>query len=141
MRVRPLIRDDTVQALALYRDLSIPGDQFHPACFHAVLDHPGTTVLGTVSEGRLLGMLTLHLLPNVTRGGRPYALIENVVTHPDHRGQGIGRITMQAAIDRAWAANAYKIMLLTGRQTGAKGFYQALGFDGQEKHGMVLRQP
>ncbi len=47
---------------------------------------------------------------------------------------------MQAAIDAAWAEDAYKIMLMTGQKRGARGFYEALGFDCEDKFGMVLRR-
>ena len=34
-------------------------------------------------------MATLHLLPNLTYGGWPYALVEIVVTRRAHHGQGL----------------------------------------------------
>ena len=73
-------------------------------------------------------------------GGRPYGLIENVVTLAPHRGQGLGRAVMQALIAAADVADAYKIMLLTGQGRDAKGFFLALGFDADEKHGLILRR-
>ena len=85
-------------------------------------------------------MATLHLLPNLTYTGRPYALVENVVTLRAHHGQGLGRAVMQAVIAQAWAADAYKIMLLTGQSNTAKGFYLKLGFDPDEKQAMTLRR-
>ena len=47
---------------------------------------------------------------------------------------------MQAAIDAVWAADAYKVMLVTGQGTGARGFYERLGFRADEKHGMQMRR-
>ena len=85
-------------------------------------------------------MATLHVLPNMTHGGRPYALVENVVTLATHRQRGFGRRVMEAIAQAAWAQDCYKIMLLTGRQNRAKGFYQSLGYDPDEKYGMVLRR-
>jgi hypothetical protein len=40
----------------------------------------------------------------------------------------------------AWAANAYKTMLLTGTTSGVKGFYEKLGFRADLKHGMTIRR-
>ncbi|MEP6269224.1 MAG: GNAT family N-acetyltransferase [Paracoccaceae bacterium] len=110
----------------------------HP--FHAVLAHPGTTVFGAEGAGDLLGMVTLHLLPNVTWHGRSYGVIENVFTHQNHRKRGVGRSIMQMALDHAWKETAYKVMLKAGQQRGARGFYQALGFTDVDKFAMVLRQ-
>ena len=35
---------------------------------------------------------------------------------------------MEKLVAAAWAAGAYKIMLLTGKTQGAAGFYRKLGF-------------
>lgn len=138
---RPLTSDDHTAALALYRtlakDQAIDPDPKH---FATLIAHPGTTIYGTEDHGTLHAMATLHLLPNITQGGRPYGLIENVVAHPNARGQGHGRMAMQAAIDAAWDSDAYKIMLLSGQNTGALGFYERLGFTADQKHGLQLRR-
>ena len=105
-----------------------------------VLAHKGTHVIGLFEGRALLAMATLHLLPNMTFGGRAYALVENVVTRGERQGQGLGRQVMERVIDMAWAEGAYKIMLLTGRDLGARGFYEKLGFTGDEKHAMTLRR-
>lgn len=138
---RPLGAKDHAGALALYR--ALVGDQTidtTQAQFAALLDHPGTTLFGVTAQDTLCAMVTLHILPNITQGGRPYALIENVVTLPDRRGQGHARLALQAAIDAAWNADAYKIMLLTGQDAGARGFYERMGFKANEKFGMQLRR-
>ena len=67
-------------------------------------------------QGGLWGTATLVVMPNLTQNGRPYALIENVVTHVEKRGQGIGKAVMAAAIALARTLGAYKVMLVTGRQ-------------------------
>ncbi|MHA1571402.1 MAG: GNAT family N-acetyltransferase [Alphaproteobacteria bacterium] len=106
----------------------------------ALLEHPGTIVLGAEVDGLLVAIVTLHILPNMTFGGRPYALIENVVTAQAYRGRGIGRRTMEEAVAAAWAAGASKIMLLTGPKRGVRGVYEQLGFT-DEKVGMTMRAP
>ena len=141
MPIRNLHIGDFAAALKLYQILTrdpVPVSDSRDA-FAAVLNHPGTSILGMDHGGSIIAMTTLHLLPNMTSGGRPYALIENVVTDPEYRGQGIGRKVLEACIERAKAANGYKIMLLTGEARGVRGFYEKLGFSGHEKHGMILR--
>ena len=135
---RALTSTDHPDVLPLYDVLD--GASRDPAAYHAILDHPGTTIFGSFDGARLCAMVTLHILPNMTQGGRPYALIENVVTHAEHRGVGHGRQVMEAAVSAAWAADCYKIMLLTGRTAQARGFYEALGFSADEKWGMTLRR-
>lgn len=140
MIVRRLTPDDARDAIALYReltgDLPVAGEDR----FAAVLTHPGTAVFGADVEGRIRSVLTMHILPNMTYGGRPYALVENVVTAKTAQGQGLGRAVMEHAMSVAWAADVYKIMLLTGKELGARGFYEKLGFTADEKFGMTLRR-
>ena len=57
------------------------------ATFQTMLDDPRIQVL-VAERGGLLSTLTLVIVPNLTQGARPYALIENVVTRADVRGQG-----------------------------------------------------
>lgn len=141
MPVRQLTPDDFDQALRLYRVLTrdpVPVS-VNPQDFEALLSHPGTTVFGMDNGAEITSMITLHLLPNMTSGGRPYGVVENVVTDSVHRGKGMAKAVMQSVVEHAQRNNAYKIMLLTGTARDALGFYQKMGFSGHEKHGLVLR--
>jgi GNAT superfamily N-acetyltransferase len=81
------------------------------------------------------------VIPNLTRGGKPYALIENVVTHAAYRGRGFGQAVLRAAVERAWAARCYKAMLMTGsKRASTLAFYEAAGFE-QSKTGFQVRRP
>ena len=140
MTVRPLAAQDSAAALVLYRHLAGHGSVADAAVFETLVAHPGTTVFGAFAADDLAAIATLHVLPNMTQGGRPYALVENVVSHSAHRGTGQGRKVVQAAIDAAWDANCYKIMLLTGQTAEARGFYEKLGFGADEKWGMTIRR-
>lgn len=48
---------------------------------------------------------------------------------------------MDAVARHAWERGAFKIMLLTNQSRGVCAFYETLGDTGNEKHGMVLRNP
>lgn len=143
-RIRPLTASDYADARALYvelvGDIPVPEGAAGQARFDTILAHDGTTLWGAEVDGRILAMATLHILPNLTFDARPYALIENVVTLRRHRGSGLGSAVMAAAIAAAWSAGAYKIMLLTGKTLGARGFYEKLGFSDQDKYGLTLRR-
>lgn len=140
-QVRRLDRNDSAAALVLYNELTFGPPAQDAGAFEAVLDHPGTQVFGAFQGDALTAMVTLHLLPNVLWDARPYALIENVVTQAAYQRRGFGRLAMQAAIDAAWGANAYKVMLMTGQKRGATGFYEALGFSSEDKFAFVIRRP
>ena len=147
MELRAARTEDFESAVALYGDygdvVPVPRGPEGLALWQSIVEHPGTTVHVAVLEGRLVGAATLHVLPNMTYGGLPYALIENVITARDQRGKGIGSEVMERAIEAAWAAKVYKIMLLTGqdRADGAvRRFYEKLGFSTEDKHGMTLRR-
>ena len=147
MEFREARVEDFESAVALYKDYGNPIPVAHGvdglARWTAIVTHPGTTVHVAALDGRLVAAATLHILPNMTYGGRPYAFIENVITARDQRGKGIGHQVMEKAIETAWAADVYKIMLLTGqdRADGAvRRFYEKLGFSAEEKHGMTLRR-
>ncbi|WP_421782085.1 GNAT family N-acetyltransferase [Kiloniella litopenaei] len=168
MLIRLARETDYAAAVKLYAEFGgdvpgISGDE-GLARWREILAHPGTSVIVAADEGKdataggqekgqacdpdpscvpVCAIVTLHVLPNMTYLGRPYALIENVITSQRYRGKGLGRLVMERAIDMAWEAGAYKIMLLTGKgrkDGGAKGFYESMGFSDEDKHGMTLRK-
>ena len=70
----------------------------------------------------------LVVCPNFSRSGRPFALIENVVTHREHRKRGYGRKIVRHAIDMAWQRGCYRVTLMTGsRREETLRFYEAAG--------------
>jgi GNAT superfamily N-acetyltransferase len=147
MQIRLAETSDFEGACALYRQLggklAVLEGVDGKARWQELLNHQGSFVFVGDDNRFITSIISLHLLPNMTNMGRPYAMIENVVTDSEHRGKGIGRKVMQAAIEYAWEKNAYKIMLLTGKDRedgGAVGFYERLGFRGDEKHAMTMRK-
>jgi GNAT superfamily N-acetyltransferase len=106
--------------------------------FRAIWRHPGWT-----PSSRFLAVrfsCTLIVIPTLTRGGKPYALIENVVTDARYRGRGYGTRLLQAAVQAAWSADCYKVMLLTGsKQPSTLKFYENAGFE-QTKTGFQMRR-
>ena len=101
---------------------------------------PGSAVLLGLLGNDLVASCTLIVIPNLTRAGRPYALIENVVTDALHRGRGYGTRILRAAVDAAWGAGCYKVMLLSGsKQPSTLKFYENAGFE-QSKTGFQMRR-
>jgi GNAT superfamily N-acetyltransferase len=106
----------------------------------AMLAQPGFTCLVGHHNGHLVSSCCLAVIPNLTRGGHLYALIENVVTHQDFRRRGFGRAILEDALRRAWKAGCYKVMLLTGsKRLETHQFYESCGFRGDLKKGFIAR--
>lgn len=100
----------------------------------------GSRIFIADCERAVVSSCTLVVIPNLTRGGRPYGLIENVVTHIDYRKQGFGKAVLDYATDAAWDAGCYKVMLMTGsKRPGILEFYRRAGFE-QSKIGFQKRQ-
>ena len=78
--------------------------------------------------------------PNLMRGGRQHAFIENVVTHADYRRRGFGKAIVNHALREAWRAGCYKAMLLSGsKRPEVHRFYASCGFRADDKTGFVAR--
>ena len=145
LAIRSAQDSDLEAVLALYRHL-IPDDppvlpDQARAAFNRLLLYPGSAILLGYADTTLLTTCTLVVIPNLTHAATSYALIENVVTHADHRGQGHGKAILKAATDQAWAQGCYKVMLSTSsRNPNTLAFYAAAGFE-QSRTGFQIRRP
>ena len=95
-------------------------------------------ILVLESGGRIVSSVTLIIIENLTRNMRPYALIENVVTHSGCRNRGFASSLLAYASGIAKQKNCYKIMLMTGSKKDATlNFYRQNGFNSQDKTGFI----
>jgi GNAT superfamily N-acetyltransferase len=143
LNVRALTRPDLPQLLGLYRHLN-PNDHPLPdaatveAVWLETLASPRMRHFGGFESDALVAACTICVVPNLTRGFRPYALIENVVTAATHRRRGWGQAVLSEAMSFAWSQNCYKVMLLSGRKDEAVvRFYESAGFNSDQKRGYV----
>lgn len=91
---------------------------------------------------RIVATCMLITAPNLLRGGRGHAFLENVVTHRDFRGQGYGRAVVEAALAEAWARDCYHVLLQSGRaDPRVHRFYESCGFEPGIRTGYVARRP
>jgi GNAT superfamily N-acetyltransferase len=145
MKVRALVTADLRQLLDLYAHLNpddspLPDQGSVDAVWSESLANPRIRHFGGFEGDELVAACTICVVPNLTRGCRPYALIENVVTAAGHRRRGWGRAVLSNALAFAWSQDCYKVMLLSGRKDdGVLRFYESVGFKSSEKRGFVVR--
>lgn len=134
--------DDLPHLLRLYR-------QLHPAdadpddaagVLAQILATPGLHLFVLEVAGTVVATTYLAVVPNLTRGASPYAVVENVVVDESLRRTGLGTQVMASTLAAAWAAGCYKVMLLTGsRNPATHAFYRACGLSGDDKTAYVAR--
>jgi GNAT superfamily N-acetyltransferase len=121
-------------------DCPLPADDIVHQVWNDFLTDPKIQCMVGETDGRLVASCTLIIVPNLTRGARPYGLIENVVTHADYRQRGIGTSLLRYALQVAWDKDCYKVMLLTGRkQEETLRFYEKAGFQRGVKTGFIAK--
>ena len=144
MTIHEIADEELSALLRLYtrlhpEDEMLPLDEAAPI-WKALRQDPNHLHWGAYWNGSLVATCTLIVIPNLTRGGRPYGLIENVVTHPDYRRRGLGTAVLKRALQAAWERGCYKVMLLTGsKNESTLRFYEKAGFERGVKTGFVAR--
>lgn len=145
--LRRLGPDDLEQLVGLYQhlyDVDLPevAPGARVAVWDEILRDEAQHYLGAFVGDRLVASAFAVVVPNLSRGGRPFAIIENVVTDPEHQRHGHGRAVIDALVEHAFGAGCYKVMLQTSIvRDGAHVFYESLGFRSDTKRAFVLRAP
>lgn len=116
--VREANNEDLAELLQLYLFLheeEIPEESEHlRATWNQIIKEKNYHILVNEIEGVLVSSCTCVIIPNLTRGIRPYAFVENVVTNRDYRGKGYATECLNYAKKVAEDEQCYKMMLLTG---------------------------
>lgn len=120
-------------------DTPLPMNNDTAALWKSICSDERYVYIGAFISGQLVSVCNTAVILNLTRGGRPYALVENVVTHPDFRRRGYGKRIMKRIFTVCREFNCYKIMLISNAlRTEAHAFYRSLGFDGDAKKAFIL---
>lgn len=140
--VREAGREDLKALLELYLDLhedSIPEqDQHLQDTWNQIVSDPDHHLIVNEVDGRIVSSCVCVIIPNLTRSVRPYAFIENVVTHKDYRKRGLARECLDFARDIAMRENCYKMMLLTGsKEASTIRFYEGAGYNSSDKTAFI----
>lgn len=145
MDIRAIPTNDVAQLLALYAhlhssDSPLPEASVVEGTWQELVANPRYQVFGAYLGPRLVSSCALTVVPNLTRGCKPYAVIENVVTHANHRRAGHGKAVLAHALSHAWSVGCYKVMLMSGRQSEATfNFYESAGFSRHEKQAFIAK--
>nr|WP_238138611.1 GNAT family N-acetyltransferase [Aeromonas salmonicida] len=92
-------------------------------------------------DGQLAATCQLGVIPTLTNGGRPFGIIEHVITAARFRRQGLSQKVLEQALAIAWQQNCYKVMLLSGEgRESAHRLYEKLGFKAGIEKGFVIKQ-
>ena len=149
MEIRELKIDELHLLLDLYthmhdRDDPLPEQKMVNDVWRSICTDTNHKIFGlfldTDTGRQLVSSCVLCIIPNLTRGFRPYGLIENVVTHAEYRRQKYGQTLIRSALDYAWKQKCYKVMLMTGRKDeGVYRFYESAGFDRDAKQAFLAK--
>ena len=140
--VREIAETELEELLELYLHLhegTVPEMTEHlKRAWNTILQDENHHVILNEVAGKIVSSCVCVVIPNLTRSVRPYALVENVVTCPEHRGRGYGTECLNYAKKIAEEQGCYKIMLLTGaKDRPTLEFYGNAGYDSSDKTAFV----
>ena len=140
--VREAQKSELGELLELYLDLhenSVPPiDERALSVWQKIMDDENHHIIVNIQGGRIVSSCVCVIIPNLTRGIRPYAFIENVVTRENHRGRGFATECLDFAREIAKRENCYKMMLLTGSKSESTlDFYKRAGYNCTDKTAFI----
>ena len=142
MIIREIKENELNKLLELYTHLhesGVPENSEHlQKTWKTICGDDNHHIIVCENEGRLVSSCVCVIIPNLTRNIRPYAFVENVVTHKDYRGKGCATACLNYAREIAVRENCYKMMLLTGSKSeSALNFYKRAGYNCTDKTAFV----
>ena len=139
--VREVRADEYQQLMELYLHLhetEIPPQELTCDLWERLVNDPDYHLIAAEEDGRLVATCTCVVIPNLTHGPRPYAWVENVVTHPDYRGRGFATACLDYAKEIALRENCYRLVLMTGSKLESTlRFYERAGYNRTDKTGFI----
>ena len=142
MTVREIRANELNALLELYLHLhetEIPENtEYLESTWQTITEDRNHHIFVVEENGRLVSSCVCVIIPNLTRGVRPYAFIENVVTHKDYRNRGYATAVLQKAKQIAEENHCYKMMLLTGaKDAETLRFYKRAGYNSGDKTAFI----
>ncbi len=140
--VREADREDLSEILELYLHLhetSVPKPSGElEEMWRRIMEDADHHLIVKTVDGKIVSSCVCVIVPNLTHRVRPYAIVENVVTHSDYRRRGYASECLNYARMVAEKKNCYKIMLLTGsKDPGVLDFYRRAGYNSADKTAFI----
>ena len=140
--IREARAEDLAAILELYLNLhedSIPEhDDRLDQTWEQIITDPNHHLIVNEVNGKIVSSCVCVIIPNLSRGVRPYAFVENVVTHADYRKKGYAHECLDYAKQIAQSENCYKMMLLTGsKRPETLEFYEHAGYNSADKTAFI----
>lgn len=140
--IREANKNDLKALLELYLYLhedSIPNQDEHlENTWKQIMEDKNHHLIVNEIDGKIVSSCVCVIIPNLTRNVRPYAFVENVVTHADYRKKGYASECLDYARTIAKNENCYKMMLLTGsKKTETLRFYENAGYNSSDKTAFI----
>lgn len=140
--IREITETDFDQLMTLYMQLH---DNPFPEkdkrvinIWDSILQDHNHHIIVAEEDGTIVSSCVCVIIPNLTRGQRPYAFIENVITDEKYRKRGLATACLDFAREIALRENCYKMMLLTGsKQEGTLKFYEQAGYNSNDKTAFI----
>ena len=142
MIVREANTNDLNEILQLYLYLheeSIPDDTEHLRnTWDNIINDANHHLIVCEIDGKIVASCVCVIIPNLTRNVRPYAFVENVVTHGEYRKKGYATACLNFAKKIAEENHCYKMMLLTGsKEESTLNFYRNAGYNSSDKTAFI----
>ena len=140
--IREVNKNDLDEILQLYlylHEKSIPEDseQLRNAWENIINDVNHHLIVCEI-DGKIVASCVCVIIPNLTRNVRPYAFVENVVTHGKYRKKGYATDCLNFAKKIAVENHCYKMMLLTGsKEESTLNFYRNAGYNSSDKTAFI----
>ena len=140
--IREIAENDFDRLLRLYMQLH---DNPFPeknarvlSVWNSILNDENHHIIVAEENGMIVSSCVCVIIPNLTRGQRPYAFIENVITDQNYRKKGYATACLNFAREIALRENCYKMMLLTGsKEKSTLDFYEQAGYIQNDKTAFI----
>lgn len=140
--VREIKENELHELLELYLYLheeSVPEMTEHLRdTWNTIMQDKNHHIIVKEEDSRIVSSCVCVIIPNLTRNIRPYAFVENVVTHSNYRKKGYATECLNYAKEIAENENCYKMMLLTGsKEESTLNFYRSAGYNSSDKTAFI----